>query len=262
MGHDSNTGGGPRCGRRPSRRSGMPTLDAPDYTIARFVIERGLALIYAIAFLVAANQFPALSGERGLQPATAPPRPGRGSWSAPSLFHWGYSDRRLRLVAWAGIAIVVAARRRAAAAGAAAGDDGRLVRALGRSTSRSSTSAARSTASAGSRSCSRPGFLAIFLGNAETAPQWLVHPRVPLARVPGRVRGGADQAARRPLLARPACMDFHHETQPMPNPLVVVLPPPAAAAPPARGARQLRRPAGAAVRAVPAPAVRVGRGAC
>ena len=48
----------------------MPTLDAPDYTIARFVIERGLALIYLIAFLVAANQFPALSGERGLQPAT------------------------------------------------------------------------------------------------------------------------------------------------------------------------------------------------
>jgi hypothetical protein len=82
----------------------MPTLDAPDYTIARFVIERGLALIYAIAFLVAANQFPALAGERGLQPATRLLARTR-FLEVPSLFHWGYSDRRLRLVAWAGIAI-------------------------------------------------------------------------------------------------------------------------------------------------------------
>ena len=37
----------------------MPSLDAPDYTFARFLIERGIALIYVIAFLVAANQFPA-----------------------------------------------------------------------------------------------------------------------------------------------------------------------------------------------------------
>ena len=33
---------------------------------------------------------------------------------------------------------------------------------------------ARSTGSAGSRSCWRPGFLAIFLGNDATAPPWLV----------------------------------------------------------------------------------------
>ena len=82
----------------------MPSLDAPDYTIARFLIERGIALIYVIAFLVAANQFPALSGEHGLQPA--PRLLARTRFlQTPSLFHWGYSDRRLAVVAWAGVVL-------------------------------------------------------------------------------------------------------------------------------------------------------------
>ena len=172
MGHDSDTGGGPRCGRRPSRRSGMPTLDAPDYTIARFVIERGLALIYAIAFLVAANQFPALSGERGLQPATRLLARTR-FLEVPSLFHWGYSDRRLRLVAWAGIAISIL-----------------LVIGLPQRAPLPVTMAAwlalwvlyQSIVNVGGTFYGfgweslllEAGFLAIFLGNAETAPQWLV----------------------------------------------------------------------------------------
>ena len=84
----------------------MPDLAAPDYQFAQFVIERGLAALYLIAFLVAANQFPALSGDRGLEPA-------RHLLAAtsfrrtPSIFHFGYSDRRLRVVA--GIGMVVAA---------------------------------------------------------------------------------------------------------------------------------------------------------
>ena len=46
----------------------MPEFPAPEYTIARLVIERGLALIYLIWFVVAIRQFPALCGERGLEP--------------------------------------------------------------------------------------------------------------------------------------------------------------------------------------------------
>ncbi|HEX5451529.1 MAG TPA: hypothetical protein VFW86_03990, partial [Candidatus Limnocylindrales bacterium] len=85
----------------------MPDLSAPDSAFARFLLERGLAFIYLIAFVVAARQFPALSGERGLQPATrfihlVPFR------RAPSLFHLGYSDRRLEAVAAVG-AVVSAA---------------------------------------------------------------------------------------------------------------------------------------------------------
>src|SRR5688572_5130962 len=82
----------------------VPDLGAPDYTIARLVIERGLALIYLIAFVVAIRQFPALCGERGLEPAPAFLARVR-FLRAPSIFHWGYSDRRLAVVAWVGVAI-------------------------------------------------------------------------------------------------------------------------------------------------------------
>ena len=45
------------------------------------------------------------------------------------------------------------------------------------------------------------GFLAVFLGPAGTAPPTLVLWLLPVAAVPGRVRGRADQAPGRPLLA-------------------------------------------------------------
>ena len=45
----------------------MPS--APNsYWHARFLFERGLAVIYLIGFVVAANQFVPLLGERGLEP--------------------------------------------------------------------------------------------------------------------------------------------------------------------------------------------------
>ena len=61
-----------------------------------------LAAVYLVAFLVAANQFPALLGERGLLPvprfvAAVP------FHRAPSLFHLRYSDRILVGLAWAGM---------------------------------------------------------------------------------------------------------------------------------------------------------------
>src|SRR2546425_10083965 len=82
-------------------------LHAADYSIARLVLQRGLGLVYLIAFLVALEQFPALLGERGLLPvarylARVPFR------EAPSLFHFLYSDRLLRAVALAGIALSLA----------------------------------------------------------------------------------------------------------------------------------------------------------
>jgi hypothetical protein len=80
---------------------------ATDHAIARLVIERGLALVYLLAFVSALHQFPALLGERGLLPV---PRhlaylPFR---RAPSLFHLGYSDRRLRIVAGSGAVVAIA----------------------------------------------------------------------------------------------------------------------------------------------------------
>jgi hypothetical protein len=60
----------------------MPDLRAPDNQFARFVIERGLGLLYLVAFVVAANQFPALCGERGLDPARRYLN-ARGFWQLP-----------------------------------------------------------------------------------------------------------------------------------------------------------------------------------
>lgn len=76
----------------------LALLDAHDRTIAREVIQRGVAVIYVIAFLSTYHQFPALLGERGLLPAPEHlARP--SSRRSPSLFHWHrtpYSDRLLR----------------------------------------------------------------------------------------------------------------------------------------------------------------------
>jgi hypothetical protein len=75
-----------------------------DVGLVRLLLQRGLAAIYLTAFLSAWNQFPALLGERGLLPV-----PGYlarvGFREAPSLFHLHYSDRFLRAVAGLGIAL-------------------------------------------------------------------------------------------------------------------------------------------------------------
>ncbi|MDN5742846.1 MAG: lipase maturation factor family protein [Yaniella sp.] len=85
----------------------LPLLEATDYTIAREVLLRGVATLYFVAFLGAFNQFPALLGERGLSPA--PEFIERTSArNGPSLFRWRftpYSDRLLRIVCLIGMAL-------------------------------------------------------------------------------------------------------------------------------------------------------------
>ena len=195
----------------------MPSLDAPDYTIARFLIERGIALIYVIAFLVAANQFPALSGEHGLQPA--PRLLARTRFlQTPSLFHWGYSDRRLAVVAWAGVVLSLL-----------------LVIGLPQRAPLPVTMATwivlwvlyQSIVNVGGTFYGfgweslllEAGFLAIFLGNDEVAPPWLV--LLAFRWLAFRVEFGAGLIKLRgdPCWRSLRCMDYHHETQPMPNPL-------------------------------------------
>src|ERR1700716_2791067 len=87
----------------------MDWLNGPDYWLTRFVFERALGVIFLFAFLVAVNQFRPLLGDPGLLPAPEFIRavPFRAS---PTLFHLiGYSDRKLLIVAWAGVALSVVA---------------------------------------------------------------------------------------------------------------------------------------------------------
>jgi hypothetical protein len=195
----------------------MPDLTAPDYTIARLVIERGLALLYVIAFVVAARQFPALCGELGLQPASRILSRTR-FLEAPSLFHWGYSDRRLAIVSWSGAALSFL-----------------LVVGLAQVAPLPLTMLAwfglwcmyQSIVNIGGTYYGfgweslllEAGFLAIFIGNAEVAPPWLMI--LAFRWLAFRVEFGAGLIKLRgdPCWRDLTCMDFHHETQPMPNPL-------------------------------------------
>jgi hypothetical protein len=76
--------------------------------VVRLLLQRGLGALYLIAFWAALRQGPALLGERGLLPI--PDFLARSSLrSAPSLFHWRYSDRLFRGVCRAGLALAAAA---------------------------------------------------------------------------------------------------------------------------------------------------------
>jgi MFS family permease len=195
----------------------MPEFAAPDYSLARLVIERGLALVFMVGFVVAIRQFPALCGERGLEPA--PRFLARVRFlDAPSLFHWGYSDRRMRVVGWIGVAIAFL-----------------LVLGLPQQAPLPVTLAAwfvlwvlyQSISNIGGTFYSfgweslllEAGFLAIFLGNDAIAPPWLV--LLAFRWLAFRVEFGAGLIKLRGdrCWRDLTCMDFHHETQPMPNPL-------------------------------------------
>jgi hypothetical protein len=67
-----------------------------------------MAVIYLIAFLVAANQFRPLLGARGILPIPYFVRAVRFR-RTPSLFHLHYSDRFFAGVAWTGVAIAALA---------------------------------------------------------------------------------------------------------------------------------------------------------
>ena len=79
-------------------------LAAEDYEVGRQIVQRGVAAVYLIAFASALNQFPALLGERGLLPVPEYLRRA-GDRAGPTLFRRGYTDRRLRAVAWTGIVL-------------------------------------------------------------------------------------------------------------------------------------------------------------
>ena len=199
----------------------MGWLAAPDYWLARFAFERALGAIYLIAFLVTLNQFRPLLGERGLLPATDFLRavPFRAS---PSLFHlFRYTDRRLAALAWAGIGLSVVATLGIF--------DGTLVT-LPFATMAifaalwvlylSVVNIGQTFYSFGWESLLlETGFLAIFVGPSTIAPpitlivllRWLLF-RVEFGA--GLIKMRGDRCWR-----DLTCLYYHHETQPMANPL-------------------------------------------
>lgn len=195
----------------------MDWLDADGYTIGRLLVTRGLAALYAVAFLAALLQFRALIGERGILPA--PRFLSLTSFrQSPSLFHWRYSDGLFTAVAAVGLVLSV-------------------VTMLGVTEQLplvvcmlvwfvmwllylSIVNVGQVWYSFGWESLLlEAGVLAIFLGNADTAPPLLV--LILLRWLLFRLEFGAGLIKMRGdrCWRDLTCLYYHHETQPMPGPL-------------------------------------------
>ncbi len=195
----------------------MGWFSAPGYWLGRLVLERGVAVVYLIAFVAAAAQFRALIGERGILPV---PRflDGRSFWQAPSLFQLRYSDRLFAGVSWFG-----AAWAGAIAAGVA--DLAPLWASMLMwltlwALYLSIVNVGQVWYGFGWESLLlETGFVMIFLGNDRVAPPvltlWMA--RLLLFRV--EFGAGLIKMRGDPCWRNLTCLDYHHETQPMPGPL-------------------------------------------
>ncbi|MGW7459698.1 lipase maturation factor family protein [Streptomyces sp. NPDC054797] len=188
-----------------------------DYWLSRLVFQRGLSVLYFIAFLSTAHQFRALIGERGLLPvprfvAAVPFR------RSPSIFQLYYSDRFCAIIAWTGVAL-------SAALAAGAADRmplwaSMLLWALLWVLYLSIVNVGQTWFGFMWESLLlEGGFLAIFLGNEETAPPLLI--LFLLRWLLFRLEFGAGLIKLRhdPCWRDLTCLYYHHETQPMPGPL-------------------------------------------
>ena len=82
------------------------------YTLTRWLILRLLGLVYVFAFIGLVRQGPALWGSHGLTP-TAPyldalAQSGQGFWDVPSVLWWNASDGAMSAWAYAGLALSLA----------------------------------------------------------------------------------------------------------------------------------------------------------
>lgn len=193
-------------------------LASEGYEFARQVLQRGIAGIFVIAFLSSAAQFPALLGDHGLLPVRAYLSTAYARRS-PTLFRrWRYTDARVRALSFG--AVVVAASL-VAGLPQLAGPWLDLIAFLCLwLVYLSIVSVGQTFYSFGWESLLlEAGFMAAFLGSDSVAPpvliiwliRWLVF-RLEFGAGMIKLRG---DRAWRDLTA----MFYHHQTQPMPNPL-------------------------------------------
>src|SRR5580698_4231620 len=196
-----------------ARVEGLPTSS---YWLTRFCFQRALGAIYLIAFVIAANQYTPLLGEHGLLPVKLF-LPRATFWEAPSIFWINDSDAFITAMVWCGIGLSVLAvtgisERWSIWLSVAVWtllwviylslvNVGQVFYGFGWETILLET-----------------GFLAIFLGSSNTKPPrivlWL------LLWVLFRIMFGAGMIKMRgdPCWRDLTCLQYHYETQPLPNP--------------------------------------------
>ena len=199
------------------RRGWLGSFSGKDYWLTRLVFQRGLALVYLIAFLVAANQFVPLLGEHGILPV--PRFVEEVPFSAsPSLFFLLPRDWAFTGAAWLGIALSLFALS------GLSEKRGWLLSALTWTSlwvlDLSFVNVGQTFYGFGWETMLlEAGFLAIFLGGESTAPsgimvvliRWMLF-RTMIGAGLIKIRG---DSCWRDL----TCLYYHYETQPMPNPL-------------------------------------------
>jgi hypothetical protein len=183
----------------------------------RFILQRGVAAIYLIAFVSALRQGRALLGEHGLLPAPAYLR--RTFFEeAPSVFHFRFNDRLLLAVALSGTLLSVVAL-------CGLSDAGPLwlsivVWLLLWALYLSIVNIGQVFYGFGWESMLlEAGFFVSFLGPSRMTPS--VVPMLLLRWMLFRVELGAGLIKLRHdrCWRDLTCLDFHYETQPLPNPL-------------------------------------------
>jgi len=192
-------------------------LDARNFWLTRLALQRGLGLAYLIAFLVALQQFRPLLGEKGLLPVPDFVRqvPFRAS---PSLFYFYPKDIAFQAAAWLGILLslstVTGLSENLGNTCSIAVWTGLWVLYI------SFVNVGQVFYGFGWESILlEAGFYAIFLGSRKTAPptlliwifRWLLF-RIMFGAGLIKLRGD-------PCWRNLSCLDYHYETQPMPNPL-------------------------------------------
>lgn len=192
-------------------------FDASEYVLSIFVFQRALGFIYLTAFLVAARQFVPLLGEDGLLPV--PHFVERVAFKqAPSLFFFTPTDRTFNTAAWAGVALSLLATLGVSELFGTWFS--MLVWFLLWLLYLSFVNVGQVFYGFGWESLLvEAGFLAIFLGGIHTTPsfvmvlllRWLLF-RVMFGAGLIKLRGDS-------CWRDFTCMEYHYETQPMPNPL-------------------------------------------
>jgi hypothetical protein len=195
----------------------MTALSASGYWLGRLLFTRALGVVYGLAFVNALLQFRALLGEHGLTPIPA----FTGSTSfrqAPSVFQLRYSDRLFAGSAALGLglaAVTVAGVTEALPIGG-----WMAVWFVMWAIYLSIVNVGQRWYSFGWESLLlEAGFLAVFVGPAAIRPTGLS--LILLRWLLFRVEFGAGLIKLRgdPCWRNLTCLNYHHETQPMPNPL-------------------------------------------
>jgi hypothetical protein len=195
----------------------MTWFGSETFQLTRAALQRGLGLVFLIAFLNVVNEFKPLLGERGLLPVRQFVNE-TSFRDSPSLFFFGPTGTAFTIAAWLGVALSCAAVIGISESYGAWVST--LVWAMLWVLYISFVNVGQTFYGFGWESILLEAcFYAVFLGSRATNPQtvviWLV--RWLLFRV--MFGAGLIKLRGDPCWRALTCLDYHYETQPMPNPL-------------------------------------------